>query len=110
MTDAQFIDLARASRCRILVALPARLCVIERAQALGDGFGFLKLGLIGRVGSVVHQTVAFVVEARRCFRKGRSKEEKSTSQQGHTDKAFHGHLGLVRKIYAETARKPSQKP
>ncbi len=71
MTSAQFIDLAGAAGGGILMALSARLRVIERAEAVGDGFGFLKPGLIRRVGRIVHQTVAFAVETRRRFGKGR---------------------------------------
>ena len=71
MTSAQFIDLAGAAGDGILMALSARLRVIERAEAAGDGLGLLKLGLIRRVSRIVHQTVAFVVEPRRRFGKGR---------------------------------------
>src|SRR5260370_4948746 len=93
MADAQFRHLAGAAGSGILVALAAGLRVIERTEAVGNGFGFLKLGLIRRVRRVIHQTVGLVVEAGGRFWKRRSKEKNGNGQEGNTDENFHRYLG-----------------
>src|SRR5438477_8992717 len=60
MADAQFGDLAGAAGSGILMAFAARLRVVEWAEAVGDGFGFLKLGLIGGVRGVVDHAIGFI--------------------------------------------------
>src|SRR5260370_3132405 len=93
MADAQFRHLAGAAGSGILVALAAGLRVIERTEAVGDGFGLLKLGLIRRVRGVIHQPIRLVVEASRRLRKRRSKDKKGAGQEGNTDENFHRYLG-----------------
>src|SRR5216684_3968214 len=108
VAHAKFADLAGAARGGILVTLAAGLRVVERAQAVGDGFRFLELGLIGGVGGVVRETVGLIVEAGGSFRERRSEREKSDGQQGHADEKFHAHLsGLAKRIYIQTERMPS---
>jgi hypothetical protein len=92
------------------MTLAAGLRVIERAEAVGDGFGFIKLDLIRGMRGVVDEAVGLIIKARGRFREWRSEKEKSDSQQGDTDKNLHAYLGgWLRKIYAETAGMPSKK-
>ncbi len=69
MANTQFGYLAGAAGSGILMTFTAGLRVIERAEAVGDGFGFLKLHLVRLVSGVVHQPVGLVVEAGGRFRK-----------------------------------------
>ena len=75
MADAQFGDLAGAAGNGILMALAAGLRVVERAEAVGDGFGFLKLGLIGGVRGVVGHSVGFIGKTGGGLWKRRSKQK-----------------------------------
>jgi hypothetical protein len=64
----------------------------ERTKAVGEGFGFLKLGLIRGRSGVVYQAVGLVVEAGGRFRERRGKEKNQDNQQRNPDDEFHGHL------------------
>src|SRR5713226_6419436 len=68
VAHAKFADLAGAARGGVLMALAAGLRVVKRAKAVGDGFRFIELGLIGGVGGVVRETVGPIVEAGGSFR------------------------------------------
>src|SRR5260370_14350213 len=115
MGDAKFRDLAGAAGRGILMALAAGLRVVERAEAVGDLFDFIKLRLIRGMRGVVHQAVGLVVEAGGRLRKRRSKEKNGDGQKGNSDEKFHRHLGgwsgeftlSVRKSQVENAQKNS---
>ena len=61
--DPQLHDLTEAAGDRSLVALAARLCVEDRAEAVGDAFNLLECALIRLVRRIVCDPVALVVEA-----------------------------------------------
>src|SRR5437879_4042280 len=81
MSHSKFSDLARAARRRILVARTAGLCVVERAQPFRHTLHFIELLLIILVCLVIHQAVAFAVEARECFLRLRSRRSRRTEHQ-----------------------------
>src|SRR2546422_9760346 len=53
MSHSQLRDLARPTRCRILVALAAGLRVVEGAEAVIHCFGFIEFLFVGLVGGIV---------------------------------------------------------
>src|SRR4029077_13242849 len=77
VTDAQFGNLAGAAGRGILVALATGLRVVKRAETVGDSLDLIEFGLIGRVGGVVDQTIALVVETSRSLRYRRSESKKT---------------------------------
>jgi len=62
MTYAQFGDLAGRAGDGILVAFPAGLRVVDRAQAIVDILHFVKSGLIRLMGGIFDQAVGLVIE------------------------------------------------
>src|SRR5690242_9651934 len=91
--NAQFGDLTGATGDGILVALAAGLRVIERAEAIGNGFNFIELGQVGGMGGVVDEAVALAVETSGSFRKRRNKGQKTKRQeQGNASEQPHGDL------------------
>src|SRR5580693_1330908 len=58
MSHAQFRDLARTTRGRILVALAAGLCVVQWPESVRHSFHFFEFGLVGAVRRVVDHTIA----------------------------------------------------
>src|SRR2546430_15532167 len=74
------------------MALAARLRVVEGAEAIGDGFCLLKLGLIGDVCGVVDHAISFIVKTGWSFWKRRSKQDDRTHQQGQAHEEFHRRL------------------
>jgi len=74
------------------MALAARLRVVEGAEAIGDGFCLLKLGLIGDVCGVVDHAISFIVKTGWSFWKRRSKQDDRKHQQGQAHEEFHRRL------------------
>ena len=62
MADAEFRNLASPAGGGVLVALPARLRVVERSESVPYRFNFVKFGLVGQVGSIVNSTVTLIIE------------------------------------------------
>ena len=86
MSHSKFSDLAGAARRGILVTLTVGLRVVERAQPLRHTLHFLELYLITLVCLVIHQAVAFAVEAGRCFLRLRSlRSEQNQRTDYHPD-------------------------
>ena len=91
MSHSKFSDLARAARHGILVTLSAGLRVVERAQPLRHTLHFIELYLILLVCLVIHQAVAFAVEAGGCFLRLRSLRSEHHNQR--TDYHPDPHVG-----------------
>src|SRR6266516_5760105 len=62
VADAQLADLAGTPRCRVLVALAAGLCIVERSQPIVDVLDLVKALPVGVVGRIIDHAVALVVE------------------------------------------------
>jgi len=67
MAYAQLRHLARSTRSRVLVAFPAGLGVVEGPKAIAYTLSCIEFVLIGLMGRVIYQAVAFVIESRRCL-------------------------------------------
>src|SRR5207245_2523278 len=104
MADAQFGDLAGAAGRGILVAFAARLRVVEWAEAVGDGFAFLKLGLIGGVRGVVGHSVGFIGKTGGGLWKRRSEQKDREHEAGKT------HQGAVGRRRGGTPRTSTSRP
>ena len=74
------------------MAFAAGLGVVEGSQAVGDGFSFLKPGLIGGVRGVVDHAIRLIVKTGWSFRKRRSEQKDRKYQQGQTHEELHRHL------------------
>ena len=78
MAHTQFSDLTQTTGGGILVALPARLGVIERPQSFGDLQNCLKSDLVRSMGGLIHNSVGLAIKSSGCIRKRRS--------EGHNNK------------------------
>lgn len=90
MAYTQFGDLAQSTGGGILVALPARLGVIERPQAFGDLQHCFKSGLVRSMRGLIHNSVGLVIKTSGCFGRRRSEGHSNKGEQSPTEKEFHG--------------------
>ena len=88
MTDAQLRDLTRAPGDRVLVALAARLRVVQRPEPVVDLFHIVERRLIGLVGRVIHHAVALVVES--SGRVGKLPGDDREAHEGGGNQGSHG--------------------
>jgi len=99
VTDAYLGHLARSARNGILMALAARLRVVERSETVRDLLDCVKFRQIRLVRRLVDHTISAVVEARGCFhdrsrsgsgsrRHGESKGETQNRQKDHSIHRF----------------------
>ena len=113
VADAQLGDLARAARGRVLVALAARLGVVERAQPVLDGLELVEDLAVGAVGRLAHQAVAEIVEARRglaprSHERGHREQDDSRCEPAPHDRLLSSVKGGSRRAHrpAPTSRRP----
>jgi hypothetical protein len=90
MPDAQFGDLAGATRCRILMAFATGLGVIERSKPVSYSLNFVEFHLIRLVRQIIHHAVTFVVEASRRIRNLRGGGSQRKTQESHSNEEPHG--------------------
>src|SRR5437879_3433776 len=89
MAHAQFGHLTGGAGGGILVALPARLSVVDRSQPVVHIFHFIKFGLIRLVGFIFDQAVGLVVKAGWGIRRWTGDARANKTENEHRGKEPH---------------------